>query len=90
MNFLTQIHALPNLAFPLIEVTNEHSLTLSIGQDCLNSCDFSLEKAISKFREHSAEIALTHLHDLLSAQPKTNHEALSEVVRLIHAIDQNY
>lgn len=90
MNFLTQIHAVPNLAFPLLEVTNEHSLTLSIGQDCLESANGNSVNAINKFKEHTTEIVLTHLHNLLSSQVKTNHEALREVVRLVQANDQNY
>jgi hypothetical protein len=90
MNFLTAIQAYPNHAFPLLEITNEHSLTLSIGEDCLEATNGNPLKAMEKFKEHAAEIILTHLQNLLSSQDDTNHEALREVVRLICANDQIY
>jgi len=88
LNFLTAIQVLPNQPFPTFSVSNEDSLTLSVGSDCLNVCNGNPEKALKKFGEHQSEIILTHLHQLLSSQEDPDSEVYSCVINLIKANDE--
>lgn len=90
MNFLASIQALPNQPFPSFSISNEDSVTLSIGDDCLSSSDGNPSSALVKFGEHSTEIVLTYLHQLLSSQSEPDAEVFSSVLRLISDNDKSY
>lgn len=90
MKFLDAIQAKPNQQFPTFDLTVPDSLTLSIGQDCINFWKGNVKKALEKFSNHSTEIVLTDLYNKISNQPEPDPKIFNNILDLIAFHDEIY